>query len=160
MPLKNLIQNKILYTSILLQKRLGDVEISDITNQAEFKEQRKTVIKGLNLTQHRKPRPKHRKSGVCQSPSHQKSACPNIRCFFCKKPGHIKANRIFRKIDYVFNRPKEIMQENDKKKMKKEKLKARKKARKEELKILDYRAKYMTTELIKKENKEAVFTVK
>ena len=46
------------------------------------------------------------------------------------------------------------------KKKKKEKLKARKKARKEEFKIIDFRAQYMTMELIKKENKGKVFTVK
>ena len=51
------------------------------------------------------------------------------------------------------------MYEKDKKK-KKEKLKARKKARKEEFKIIDFRAQYMTMELIKKENKGKVFTVK
>ena len=52
------------------------------------------------------------------------------------------------------------MHEKDKKEKKKEKLKARKKARKEELKIIDFRAQYMTTELIKKENKGEVFMVK
>ena len=51
------------------------------------------------------------------------------------------------------------MYEKDKKK-KKEKLKARKKARKEEFKIIGFRAQYMTMELIKKENKGKVFTVK
>ena len=60
---------------------------------------------------------------------------------------------LYKKINYVFNRQKDNLYEKDKKK-KKEKLKARKKARKEEFKIIDFRAQYMTMELIKKENKE------
>ena len=71
-----------------------------------------------------------KKCWVCKSPFHQKNTCPNILCFFCKKPGHIKDNCIYRKINYVFNRLKEILHEKDKKEKKKEKLKARKKARK------------------------------
>ena len=65
-----------------------------------------------------------------------------------------------RKIEYILNQVKEIYQEQDKKIKNKKKLKERKKARKEELKIIEFRAQYMTTELIKKENKGEVFAVK
>ena len=42
---------------------LEDVEMYEIQKQEEDKKQRKTTIKGLNLAQYQRPKPKHRKRG-------------------------------------------------------------------------------------------------
>ena len=40
-------------------------------------------------------------------PSHFKSMCPFIKCFYCYQYGHMKRNFHQRMIEYVFHRVKE-----------------------------------------------------
>ena len=84
-------------------------------------------IKGLDLSKHRKKRKKcRRRCWNCRSPTHYKNRCPFIRCYWCHKLGHTKANCHQRMIEYIFHRVKEDcarkemkMQENKEKRKKK-----------------------------------------
>ena len=55
--------HRILMSRYFAPEALEDVEMYEIQKQAEDKKQRKTTIKGLNLAQYQKIKPKHRKCG-------------------------------------------------------------------------------------------------
>lgn len=97
-----------------------------------------------NLNQHYKRCPKKdkKKCWNCRAPGHLKKHCPFLRCFNCSKLGHLKENCQKRKIDFVFNRMKELYKEQLKKKQKKS---IKQKQKELEEKIIRYRALYMDT---------------
>ena len=100
--------------------------------QAEDELEEVTKRKGklnLNLHYKKKRAQKDKKKCLkCFSPYHLKKSCPFIRCFFCKKLGHMKCNCMSRKINFVFNRLKERFRVKEmKKKRKKEKKEIEKK---------------------------------
>ena len=55
--------HRILMSRYFAPEALEDVEMYEIQKKEEDKKQRKTTIKGLNLAQYQKPKPKHRKCG-------------------------------------------------------------------------------------------------
>ena len=55
--------HRILMSRYFAPEALEDVEMYEIQKQEEDKKQRKTTIKGLNLSQYQRPKPKHRKCG-------------------------------------------------------------------------------------------------
>ena len=112
-------------------------------------------IKGLELSKHSKKRKKsRRRCWICRSPTHYKNRCPFIRCFWCHKLGHTKANCHMRMIEYIFHRVREDcarkemkMQEN------KEKRKEKQEQKEYEMKILNLRAKELGVKLENKKEK-------
>ena len=108
-------------------------------NQEEIK-----VGGTLNLNQHYKRRPKRDKKKYWnyRAPDHLKKHCAFLRCFYCSKLGHFKQNCQKRKIDFVFNRMKELYQEQLKKKRNKS---IKQKQKELEEKIIRYRSLYMDT---------------
>ena len=69
----------------------------------------------------------------------------------------MKANCYRKKINYLFARFKENIDEKGGKKDKKKKKKKRKTQSKKEIKIIDFRAKYPSSELKKTENGDVLF---
>ena len=55
--------HRILMSRYFAPEALEDVEMYEIQKQEEDKKQRKMTIKGLNLVQYQRPKPKHRKCG-------------------------------------------------------------------------------------------------
>ena len=87
---------------------------------------------------------------LCKSHNHLKANCPEIKCFYCGKRGHIKANCYKKKIDYIFARLKETYKKKDINEERKRRHKKWIKQKKLELKIIDFRAKYMSSKIAKK----------
>ena len=55
--------HRILMSRYFAPEALEDVEMYEIQKQEEDNKQRKTTIKGLNLAQYQRQKPKHRKCG-------------------------------------------------------------------------------------------------
>lgn len=85
--------------------------------------------KGLPvLTKHQKHKKKPRKSKkrcwFCKKPDHLKRKCPHIRCWYCNRLGHIKADCRDKKMDFIMNlvvKAKKKKQRNKKRKEKDQK---------------------------------------
>ena len=155
---------------ILMSKRIRSKEVKQKNNQKIFvsevledfrmdhepknflqaEDELEEVTKGkgklnLNLHYKKKRAPKDKKKcWKCYSPYHLKKSCPYIRCFFCKKLGHMKCNCMSRKISFVFNRLKERFRVKEMKKKEKKETEKKKVEQKElEKKIMILRASYL-----------------
>ena len=139
-----------------------DIYMQDKKDIQELEEHWKEEIGGKDyarVDQHfiKKAKRSKKKCWICRSFNHLKSRCPNIKCFYCGKRGHVKANCYRKKIDYLFARLKETIGEKETKKDKKMKKKIRKRQRKKEMKIIDFRAKYLSSEMKKTEKGDEFF---
>ena len=92
---------------LLLHKRISQATKMESPQQKEdtipevIEVEEVTGMKGYpNLSSyHRKTKKKSKKRcWKCKSTSHFKKNCPNLRCFYCHKLGHIKAVCFFKKI--------------------------------------------------------------
>ena len=137
----------------------GQMESQDIQMEEEII-QEVAVEKGYaRVDQHYKKTKKTSKKRcwICGSHNHLKMNCDRIGCFYCGRPGHIKANCYKKKIDYIYARLRESYKKNDKNEEKKRKHKRRIKQRKLELKIIEYRSKFLSDKLEKTEKGEKFF---
>ena len=134
-----------------------DIQMDSFEQEKEELNQEEIKVGGtLNLNQHYKRRPKRdkKKCWNYRAPDHLKKHCPFLQCFYCSKFGHFKQNCQKRKIDFLFNRMKELYQEQ----LKKKRNKAIKQKQKElEEKIIRYRALYMDTFLKDTDNGQNYF---
>lgn len=101
-----------------------DIYMQDKKDFQELEEHWKEEIGGKDyarVNQHfiKKAKRSKKKCWICRSFNHLKNRCPNIKCFQCGKRGHIKANCYKKKIDYLFARLKEMIDEKEAKKDKK-----------------------------------------
>ena len=124
----------------------------------EYKEEEPRVIKGLDLTKHYQKRKKSKKRcWICRSPTHFKNRCPHIRCFWCHKFGHVKANCHMKMIEYVYHRVKEDVARKEMKMEQNQMNREKKKEQKQyEKKILQLRVKELNSKYEKKEGKGEV----
>ena len=148
--------NKYLNQEVLMNDQM---ESQDIQMEEEIL-QEVTVEKGYaRVDQHYKKTKKisKKRCWICGSHNHLKMNCNRIRCFYCGRPGHIKANCYKKKIDFIYARLRESYKKNDKDEEKRRKHKQRIKQRKLELKIIEYRAKFLSDKLEKTERGDKFF---
>ena len=67
-----------------------------------------TGYPNLNLCSKRQKRKSNKRCWICRSYSHLKKSCPYIKCFYCSKNGHTKDKCWKKKLDYLFNRMKDL----------------------------------------------------
>lgn len=134
-------------------------QIQDIQMEEEIQQEEIERKHYARVDQYHKKSKKRSKKRCwfCKSHNHLKANCPEIKCFYCGKRGHIKANCYKKKIDYIFARLKETYKKKDINEERKRRHKKRIKQRKLELKIIDFRAKYMSSKLEKSERGEKFF---
>ena len=118
----------------------------------EYKEEEPRVIKGSDLTKHYQKKEKVLDMPI---PHHLKNRCPHIRCFWCHKFGHVKANCHMKMIEYVYHRVKEDVARKEMKMEQNQMNREKKKEQKQyEKKILQLGVKELNSKYEKKRGKE------
>lgn len=132
----------------------GQMESHDIQIEDKIL-QEVTVEKGyVRVYQdYKKIRISMKRCCIFGSRNHLKMNFNIIRCFYCGRAGHIKANCYKWKIDCIYVKMRKFYNKNYKDKEKSRKHKQSIKLRKLELKLIEYRAIFLSCKLEKKSRK-------
>lgn len=124
-------------------------------NSSDVIEVKKEVQEGkgyIDLTKHLRKRRRKKKCCDCKSPYHIKKSCPKLRCFWCHKFGNLKVDTYRRKVNYIFNKIKEVYENKELKRIENKENKQIKKQQKElEIRVFKLRANQLNYKTIQTE---------